>query len=50
VTEIFLGALAKEWQLKCKTFFYQRTKKDLLAIENVIDILFNAIVLGENSC
>jgi hypothetical protein len=30
------GALAKEWQLECKTSFYQRTKKNVLVIENEI--------------
>lgn len=32
----FFGALAKEWQLKCKTFFSPRTKKNVLVIGNVI--------------
>ncbi len=36
VTVIFFGALAKEWQLKCKTSFLKRTKKKVLIIINVI--------------
>jgi hypothetical protein len=30
------GALAKEWLMKCKTSFYQRMKKNVLVIGNVI--------------
>jgi hypothetical protein len=36
VPVIFFGALAKEWQLKCKTSFLNRTKKNVLVIGNVI--------------
>jgi hypothetical protein len=31
----FFGALAKEWQLECKTSFYQRTKRMLLLLQTV---------------
>ena len=36
VPEFFLGALAKECLMKCKTFFLPPNEKDILAIENVI--------------
>ncbi|MBC5838833.1 hypothetical protein [Flavobacterium muglaense] len=46
VTVIFFGALAKEWQLKCKTFFLKRTKKNVLVIENVISEMKQTKMLG----
>jgi hypothetical protein len=36
VTVIFFGALARQCQSKCKTFFSPRTKKNVLFIFNVI--------------
>ncbi|MBA4277325.1 MAG: hypothetical protein C0430_11240 [Flavobacterium sp.] len=36
VPVIFFGALAKEWQLKCKTSFLKQTKKNVLVIITVI--------------
>lgn len=36
VPVFFFGALAKEWQLKCKTSFLPQNEKYIIAIENVI--------------
>ena len=48
MTVIFFGALAKEWQLKCKTSFFNRTKKNVLVIGNVISEMKQtaALMLG----